>query len=413
VYIAQRAERRRITEAAKKNQDRKIDQMERFVERFRAKNTKAALAKSQMRKIERIERIEITREWEKRGRIVLPPPPKCGAESVRIEQVAFSYDGRANIFENVDFSLMRGEKAALVGYNGTGKTTLLKVMAGVLQPTSGRRALGHQVVVGYQAQEFSDILLPNESVYHVVKSAASPDFPLKDLRNLLGSFGFTGDDVHKSCSVLSGGEKIRLLFARIFVSPPNLLILDEPTTHLDLEAREALQESVRTFEGTVCLVSHDIEFIRATAGTIIEMKPPGIRKFFGDYDYYREKLRRDEDATTTRTETASRSDEVAAPGSEAGKDRRRQRAQARQDMSTKRKALEQSVRKRESEIEELEQEQSQLIAQIENPDNSTDYASINRRLSEIETRLVASNADWDHAVQALDEFMLQYREIHQ
>lgn len=178
----------------------------------------------------------------------------------------------------------------MVGFNGMGKTSLLRLLAGQQPLSAGKRRVGHKVVIGYQSQEFADTMPMDQSVFRVVKDAQA-DTGEQEVRTLLGSFGFSADTVYKSVGVLSGGEKIRLAFARMFIQHPSFLILDEPTTHLDLQAREALEQAIKEYTGTVCFVSHDIAFVRNVADSIVAITPEGVTRYAGDYVYYQEKSR--------------------------------------------------------------------------------------------------------------------------
>jgi ATP-binding cassette subfamily F protein 3 len=281
-YYEREKEQRIISQkAAKQNQDKKKEQIERFVERFRAKNTKASQVKSRLKTLEKMEDIRIA-VHRNNAPIRLPEPPHSGSEIIRLNDACFSYGENAFNLVNINLTIEKGAKIAFAGYNGTGKTTLLKVLAGVLPLEKGSRVLGHKVIIGYQAQEFSDILPPEQTLSDIMRHAMPVGEDMKRIRSVLGSFGFTGDDVDKQCQVLSGGEKIRLSFARIFINHPNFLILDEPTTHLDLHTRESLQKAISDYKGTVCLVSHDIEFVKKAADTIVEMRPPSIKKYYGN-----------------------------------------------------------------------------------------------------------------------------------
>ena len=176
---------------------------------------------------------------------------------MQLENIGFSYDSERWIFRGVDLDIQNGQKIAIVGYNGMGKTTLLRVIAGTLSAGEGKLREGHKVVMGYQSQDFAETMPPDKTILGIVREANSK-VPERDVRGMLGSFGFSGDAVNKLCGVLSGGEKIRLAFARIFIDPPNFLLLDEPTTNLDIHGREALEKAIRDYKGTVCFVSHDV-----------------------------------------------------------------------------------------------------------------------------------------------------------
>ncbi|MEG1980438.1 MAG: ATP-binding cassette domain-containing protein, partial [Victivallaceae bacterium] len=227
-YRSERENRSRCRESAKRNIDRRKEQMQRTIDRFRAKSSKAAQAQSLQKKLDKLDDVQLISDLNFMGSIRFPKPPPFGAEAARYEHVTFGYDGKQNIVEDISLQIDSGEKIAFIGYNGTGKTTLLKLLTAKLTPQQGAITLGHNIIPGYQAQEFADVLDPEQSVYDVVRAAMGRDFNLNSLPNLLGSFGFSQEAMNKPTKVLSGGEKIRLCFARIFVNPPNLLILDEP-----------------------------------------------------------------------------------------------------------------------------------------------------------------------------------------
>jgi ATP-binding cassette subfamily F protein 3 len=329
---------------------------------------------------------------------------------VRLENAAFSYDGKTTIFSGVNLSLQRGDKVGIIGYNGMGKTTLLKLIAGRLTPTEGERQLGHKVICGYQAQEFAELLTPEMSVFDIVKEACNGTVPSQRIREILGSFGFSGESAEKRCAVLSGGEKIRLCFARIFVNPPNLLILDEPTTHLDIAAREALQQAINDFTGTVCLVSHDIEFIRGTVKTIVEMRPGSIRLHYGNYDYFMERL-----AAEQCQNVAAEKSSNTLPAAESKKDLRRERAQKRQEMSKEKKRLETETARLEKKIMDCEAEKESLMEQWLAPkqDAAFDFASNQKRLAELECDIASATEEWEKVAAELEEFMVRYNAIHE
>ena len=267
----------------------------------------------------------------------------------------------------------------------------------MLAPTSGKHVLGHQVIVGYQAQESTETMPPDSSAFNIVKSAHS-EASDKEVRAALGSFGFSGESVDKPCSVLSGGEKIRLAFARLFIRPPNLLILDEPTTHLDLQGRMMLESSLQEYAGTVCLVSHDIEFVRKVANSIVAMEPPGIRKFSGGFDYYISK--RDDFSEQAPDVPAPKN---TAPDPTAGmskKEARKLRAELRQADKSGKRGLETKVRDAERRVETLEAQQAEWAAKLSDPD-AQNHESINRQLKSIQADLRIWNREWEQAVDAL------------
>ncbi len=398
-YMLERKTREQHLKSRKANQDKKIDQIEKFVDRFKYKASKANQVQSRIKMLDKLERITLSNNLSYNGKLQFPTPPKCGHEIMRIENGGITYDNKTWILKNLDLRIERGEKIGIIGYNGTGKTTLLRALADIKQISSGKLTKGFDVIIGYQAQEFGEILSPESTVYDTVKSVCKD---ASNLRSLLGSFGFSDENANKQCKVLSGGEKIRLLFARIFANPPNFLILDEPTTHLDIHARENLQEVLKQYKGTVCIVSHDIEFLRNVATTVIAMTPPGIKKYFGNYDYYLEKSRENE---------ISNKDISPIPQPETANEKklkRQQRAAVRQKFDADKKRLTQTVSKLENELETLEQEKEELHKKLMHESNIADYPNINRRLKEIDYEINIVSENWETSAMKLEEFLENY-----
>jgi ATP-binding cassette subfamily F protein 3 len=387
-------------EAARGNQDRRREQIERFVERFRAKNTKSSQVQSRMKMLEKMDEIEIPRVVMRAPRIKVPKPPLCGVEMMRLDQAGVTYDGENWVLRGLELRIERGEKIGLVGLNGMGKTTLLKTIAGRLPLNEGRRVMGHNVVIGYQAQDFAEMMDPVRTVLETVKSA-SANLSEREVRGVLGGFFFSGDAVDKKIAVLSGGEKMRVAFARLLMNPPNFLLLDEPTTHLDIPSREALENALHDYEGTICFVSHDIEFTRNVATSILAMTPPTVRRFPGGYDYYHEKM----EAEGKEPGTGGRVQGSGEDSEDAGGDRkalRRERAEKRQELSRIRRPLEIRIKAAEKKITELELEQDRLSGELMKPAPGTDYAVLNRRLHEIQATLAETVEKWEKASRELE-----------
>ncbi len=402
VALAERRQRELQQSAAARNQDRKRQQIERFVERFRAKNTKATQVQSRIKALERMETMAPPPPAVSTAAIRLPVPPPCGHDILRLEGVGLTYDGQRWIFRDVDLQVQRGERIALIGYNGMGKTSLLRVMAGARVPSAGRRILGHKVRIGYQSQEFSETISPQHTLLEVVRQQ-NPDRPQADGRAILGAFGFSGAAVKKTAGVLSGGEKIRLVFARLFADPPNCLLLDEPTTHLDMDGRESLEQALYDYPGAMCFVSHDIAFVRRLATGILAVSEHGVERFAGGYDDYRE---RHASATAIPAATlkaaAGPTAAVRAGPAVQQRERRRERARNRRETQILTRDWQRTVAAAEQAIAALEVEQQIILDRLAGADAATDYAACNRRLKEIGLAIETQTVRWEQAAEALE-----------
>lgn len=401
-YILERTERQRQLEAQKKNQDQKRKEIERFVERFRAKNTKATQVQSRIKQLEKMETIDLIEDIRTRGRIRLSTPPPCGVEVIRLEAAGFGYQEGQWLFRDLDLAVQRGDKTAVVGSNGLGKTTLLRILAGQLPLRAGQRTLGHKVQPGFQTQDFAESMSPSATVLQIVREAA-PGETEPRLRTLLGGFGFAGKAIEKSVEVLSGGEKIRLAFARLLANPPNFLLLDEPTTHLDIPSREALEQALTEYEGTLVFVSHDVAFVRKVATSILAIAPPGVDRYHGGYDYYLEKL-----AQANPSATAS-SRATAAPVSGSAKASRQERAARLQQTAPRKRELEAMLQTYEARMHALEQEQAELVSSLESGAEMS-YAQINARLTAIPEELEALSRQWEDAGIELENLQVQRKQ---
>jgi len=286
-YLELKAERREQLVAQQKNQQREIAQAERFIERFRYKSTKARQVQSRVKKLQKMDRIEVEDEQRRAMRLRIPEPERSGESVVRLEDVHKAY-GETHVYEGVDFLVRRGERVALVGPNGAGKSTLLRIAAGVLPFDAGRRELGHRVQAAFYAQHQLEALDASRTVLEEIESGARYEDHAR-LRGHLGAFLFSGDDVQKKVSVLSGGEKARLALAKMLLRPSNFLVLDEPTNHLDVVACEVLEEALRAYRGTLLFISHDRALIDAVATKVVEVKAGHLDEFLGSYSAWVER----------------------------------------------------------------------------------------------------------------------------
>ena len=285
-YLTLRAERREKLEQAKKNQDAEIKQMEDNINRFRASATKASFAQSLIKKLEKIERIELDNEDVSKFNIRFQQSIVPGKVIFEAENLGKKY-GDKQIFDHVDFFVNRGQKIALLGQNGQGKTTLAKILAGEIKDYTGTWTLGHNVNIGYFAQNQEEVLDPNKSVLEEAEDAATEETRPR-VRDLLGSFLFQGEDVTKKTKVLSGGERNRLALCKLLLRPFNTLIMDEPTNHLDIQSKEIIKLALQNYDGTLIVISHDREFLQGLCDKIFEFRNGQMKEFLGNIDEYLE-----------------------------------------------------------------------------------------------------------------------------
>ncbi|EEF57120.1 ABC-F family ATP-binding cassette domain-containing protein [Pedosphaera parvula] len=399
-YLVQREANEERLLTAYKNQQKEIAHLMEFVERFRAKASKAAQAQSKLKQIERMEKLEAPESENKKISFTFPQPQRSGLKVITLEAVHHAY-GDNVVYSGIDFQAERGQRTVLVGPNGAGKSTLLKILAGAFPLQGGTRELGHNVKAGYYSQYRVEMLEPRRTVLE--EALDTPQrITEQSVRTLLGCFLFRGDDVFKKVSVLSGGEKSRLALVKLLLDPPNLLLMDEPTTHLDIPSIDALIEALKQFSGTVIFISHDVYFIRALANHVVHVNAGRLTHYAGDYQYYLDKTK----ATSAREAlTAGAKVEVVRqdPTEKASfktKEQKRQEAEERQARSRERKDHQQLVHKLEKEIHALEQKQVELTAELEKPETYQTAGramEINRELVHVQDKLAELTPKWEQA----------------
>ncbi len=362
-YLREKAEQRARLLQQKKTQDRQLAQKERFIERFRAKNTKAKQVQSRIKELEKLKRIAIREEDRRRIRLRIPPVERSGDTVLRLDQVYKSY-GDTVVYRGLDFQLRRGDRLSLVGPNGAGKTTLLRIAAGVLPFESGERKTGHNVSLQYYSQHQMETLDPSRTVLEELEEAARDPEDRSRCRGHLGAFLFSGDEVDKKVSVLSGGEKARLVLAKMLLRPVNFLILDEPTNHLDIRAREVLEDALSNYNGTLLFISHDRTLINRLANRVIEVRAGRLREFTGTYDDYLEELKRAETGVSGYTKAVHQLDQAVDGNireSAGARMSRKERELAREAERERRRRLNRARRR----MEEIEKAIEETAARID------------------------------------------------
>jgi ATP-binding cassette subfamily F protein 3 len=404
-YLNEKDARKEQQAALFKNQQREIAHLQKFVDRFGAKASMASRAKSKEKQIERLKDVAVEEPWEdlKRINFRFPQPPRSGLKVVELEHVEQAY-GDHVVYRDLNFEAERGQKIVLVGPNGAGKSTLLKILADVIPIQGGKRELGSNVYPGYFAQNRSENLKLDLTVLENVMELRTAENQLTEqqARAVLGGFLFRKDDVFKKTSVLSGGEKSRLALARLLVNPPNLLLMDEPTTHLDIPSIDALVNALKQFEGTFIFISHDVYFIRQLAKTVLHVHSGRLTPYAGDYDYYLEKSKASNArAALTAGFTDARPKQEVAPAKPAAP-----ASKAARPTPGDLKKLRIEVGKLEQRVSELETKQNELTAELEKPETYTHAGSaqhLNRELSATVGLLTAATAEWEAAATKLAE----------
>jgi ATP-binding cassette subfamily F protein 3 len=406
-FLSEKEARKEQQAAAFKNQQREIAHLQKFVDRFGAKASMASRAKSKEKQIERLEAVAVEEPAEELKRIhfKFPQPPRSGLKVIELAHVRQAY-GDHVVYEDLNFTAERGQRLVLVGPNGAGKSTLLKILADVIPIQGGVRELGSNVVPGYFAQNRIDNLHAEVTVFENVMELRTNENQLTEqqARAILGAFLFRKDDVHKPVSVLSGGEKSRLALARLLVKPPNLLLMDEPTTHLDIQSIDALIGALKAYEGTFIFISHDVHFIRQLDAHVLHVHSGRLTQYAGNYDYYLEKSKStDARAALTAGFTDARPKATVAAANPKSK--------TEQPKSTRLSANEirkfrEHVGQLEKKVVELEAKQADITAALEDPGTYADkgkFHHLNKELSAIVDQIANATKEWEEAATKLTE----------
>ena len=415
-YVVLRAERRAQQMAAYENQQRMIEKTEEFIEKFRYKPTKSNQVQSRIKQLERLDRLEIEEEDLATLNIKFPPAPRSGQIVAEISEAGMSF-GEKHVFSGANFVIEKGDRIALVGRNGEGKTTLARMLIGQLTPTEGSVRLGANVNIGYYAQNQDDLMDGDFTVYDTLDRVAVGDIRTR-LRDILGAFLFRGEDIDKKVKVLSGGERARLAMARMMLEPRNLLVLDEPTNHMDMRSKDILKNAIMKYDGTVVVVSHDREFLDGMVEKVYEFRDGGVKEYLGGIYYFLEKRkieslreieRRDPSPKGAAAKGAAGNDSGA--GSAAGRGAAGTKAAAKSG-PVKSSAAEEPAKAVSAGKASYEQrkEQEKLLRKLRRNVETieAELADIEKRIAEYDARFAAATAYDEADYKAYNELKTRY-----
>ena len=401
-YLVDRVERRRLQLAAYLNQQKMIVDTERFIERFRYKASKAVQVQSRVKQLAKLERLVPPEPDESEINFRFPEATRCGRITVELKNIVKRY-GDNLVLEKVDFVLERGTKIAFLGRNGEGKSTLSRIIAG-LEPHEGERIIGHNVSMGYFAQHQAEELDPTRTVLETLEDVAVGDIRTQ-LRSLLGTFLFNGDDVFKPVKVLSGGEKSRLALAKLLLEPRNLLVLDEPTNHLDMASKNVMKKALQAFEGALVVVSHDRDFLRGLTDISLDFRDRAVKEVLGGIDDYLLRFGAEKvDDAFARPKEEKKKKENGQSGL-SRKEQKRREAEERNRRNSATKELRERIVRVEKEVGWLEEEKEDLEKKMADPEVYADAEKIvpmQKRMAEIATKLGELYAEWEKAASKLE-----------
>ena len=402
-YIKYKTERDELTVHQFEQQQKKIKETQKFIERFRYKATKSRQVQSRIKQLDKVDIIELP-EDKSEINIKFSEPPQSGRTPIKLKSIFKSY-GDKKVFEGIDFEIEKGEKIAFVGPNGAGKSTLAKIIAGVVDFNAGNRILGYNTIVSYYAQDVADNLNPSLDIIETVDGIAE-DKTVGQLRSLLGSFLFSGDDVFKKVGVLSGGEKSRIALCKILLTKANFIILDEPTNHLDYTSKLILQKALVDFNGSLILVSHDVDFLRPIASKIIDIRKGKLKTYLGDIDYFLSK--RDLSSLERDTTVVEKKEKVETINR---KDQKRLEAELRQQRHNATKNLVKEISSWEIKVSSYENLIKDLERKLADPSIYSDGEAakdITNRFNKTKSELELANKKWEELTEKLLEIESQF-----
>lgn len=394
-YLELRKERLAQQRAAYENQQRMIEKTEDFIERFRYKPTKSNQVQSRVKQLEKLERIEVDMEDKSALSVKFPPAPRSGDIVYKAEHLTLGYDSKI-VFSGAEIEIRRGEKVALVGRNGEGKTTLMRAITGSLRPMEGTSRVGYNVSIGYYEQNQEDVLDKQDTVFGTLDRIAVGDIRLK-LRDILAAFLFKGEDIDKKVAVLSGGERARLAMAKLMLRPYNLLCLDEPTNHMDILSKDILKQALKAYDGTLVVVSHDRDFLDGLVDKVYEFRDGQVMEFLGGVSDFLEKRRLD-----SLNELERKQQDAPLP---TAKEESAGAGQYRQNkfISKEEKKLRNRISYLEKKIDEVQARMKEIETVLANPSPSDDYMELTREFLERKRDLDAMTDEWAELSESLEQ----------
>ena len=396
-YVELRKDRQEKQIQSKKNQDKEVKQTKMLIDKFRYKKSKAAFAQSLIKKLDKMEMVKVEQDETANMHFKFPPAPHSGKVTLKVNEVSKSYD-ELEVLKGIDLLLERGEKIAFVGKNGEGKTTLAKIIVGSI-PFEGQVEYGHQVKVGYYAQNQSELLDENKTILQVVEDAAD-EHSRPRVRDMLGSFLFSGDAAQKKIKVLSGGERARVALCKLLLEPVNLLIMDEPTNHLDMVSKDILKNALNNYDGTLIIVSHDRDFLQGLSEKVYEFKDQGIKEYLGDINEFLN-AKKVMDFKQFELENKQKSSSPKSKDSD-NKISYQERKQLDKDI----KKTSNKVGNLERSVEALEKELKALDAELSQPDRYKELSSQSgffESYQEKQQQLAQYMSDWEQNLERLEE----------